>query len=118
MKVKEYLRKPIVRKFVFIFAAIFYIFCIIGLCSHIDVDSDRANHLLQAEDILSGNFFMSDWVLTGITFFTTDLIYYEIGKIFCGVTPEAIYVTGGLMVSSALIAGFLQVWQEKRKILS
>lgn len=115
MKVKEYLRKPIVRKFVFIFAAIFYIFCIIGLCSHIDVDSDRANHLLQAEDILSGNFFMSDWVLTGITFFTTDLIYYEIGKIFCGVTPEAIYVTGGLMVSSALIAGFFASMAGEKK---
>ena len=58
---------------------------------------------------------MSDWVLTGITFFTTDLIYYEIGKIFCGVTPEAIYVTGGLMVSSALIAGVFASMSGEKK---
>ncbi len=104
MRLNKYVNKSIIRKILFLVASVIYIFGIISLCSRIDLDADKANHLLQAEDILSGNFFMSDWELTGVTFFTTDLIYYEIGKIFCGVTPKAIYVAVGLMIASVLIA--------------
>lgn len=70
------------------------------------INSDQANHLLQADDILSGNFFLSDWNLTGVTFLTTDLVYFEIARIFCGVSYRAIYVANGLKIFSIFVAAY------------
>ncbi len=102
------------RKRMFICIGIFisillYTLFLTVLNSHISITSDQANHLLQADDILSGNFFMRDWILTGISFFTTDLLYYELGRILCGISPEAVYLAVGAMAASVLIAAYLAV---------
>lgn len=49
---------------------------------------------------------MSNWILTGVTFLTTDLIYYEIGEIFRGITPDAVAMAGGLMLGSVFIISY------------
>ena len=77
------------------------------LCRCHGYDSDKANHLLQARDVVSGNFFLNDWQLTGVTFLSTDLIYYEIGYIVFGVSYKAVCLAEGLMVASAVIGGYL-----------
>ena len=38
------------------------------------IDSDYSNLILEASDILHGNFFMNGWTQTGISFFTTDML--------------------------------------------
>lgn len=84
----------------------------IWLFRFFEINSDLANHLLQADDILTGNFFLSDWNLTGITFLTTDLIYYEIGRIFCGVSYRAIYVANGLKIFSIFVVAYGSVMKD------
>lgn len=91
------------RNIILIFMIAVYIFFLSWRISGIGIDSDRANHLLQADDILSGNFFMKDWNLTGITFFTTDLVYYEIARLLSGVSEKAVWLSGGLMVTSIVL---------------
>lgn len=94
------------RSIIKLFALVAYIAFISWRISCVGVDSDKANHLLQADDILNGNFFMKDWNLTGITFFTTDLVYYEIARLFCGVSEQAICLAGGLMIVSIILISF------------
>lgn len=115
-------RSGIRKKRVFIcigivIGVLLYMLFLIVLNSHISITSDQANHLLQADDILSGNFFMRDWILTGITFFTTDLLYYEVGRILCGISPEAVYVAVGAMAASTLIAAYLASVAGEKKYL-
>ena len=96
---------------------IVYIMFIIILCSYMGLDSDKANHLLQAVDIISGNFFFKDWNLTGVTFITTDLIYYEFAALLFGISYKSIYVAGGLMISSVMIVSLLlcrNEWDDKK----
>jgi len=52
--------------------------------AHMGIDSDRANHLLQAKDLADGNLFLSGWNLTKAHFLTTDLFAYFIGYVFGG----------------------------------
>lgn len=102
------MNKRIIKYTCSIFCVIIYGILIIRLCSSIGIDSDKANHLLQAKDILNGNFFLKDWNLTGVTFFTTDLLYYEIAVAVLGVCYRAIGLAGGMMIASAMImAGHL-----------
>lgn len=102
LMLKQRLNKSIIKWV----GMILYILLIIQLCGCMEMDSDKANHLLQAEDILAGNFFLSNWILTGVTFFTTDLIYYEIGELFRGITPDAVAMAGGLMLGSVFIISY------------
>lgn len=62
--------------------------------------------MLQADNILAGNFFLRDWHLTGITFFTTDLVYFEFAKLFFVVSYRAIYVANGLKFLSIAVAAY------------
>lgn len=94
-----------------------YIVFVIVLCYNSGFHADPANHLLQADDILSGNIFLSDWNLTGITFYTTDLIYYEIGRLFFGVSETAIAVAIGLMISSVSISSLMVALVGKKNFI-
>lgn len=68
------------------------------------LDADKANHILQAHDILQGNFWLRDWNLTGVTFFTTDLLYYELALLITGsVGYRTAYVAYGLMFLSVIV---------------
>ena len=86
-----------------------YAVFVIWLFRFSGIDSDQANHLLQADDILSGNFFLKDWNLTGVTFFTTDLLYFEIARLIFGVRYRAIYVANGLKFLSIAAAAYYAV---------
>ena len=37
-------------------------------CSYVQITSDYANLVLEGRDLLQGDFFRSDWNLTGISF--------------------------------------------------
>jgi len=95
-------------------AMVIYSWIMIYLCSSIPLDSDRANHLLQAQDIAAGNLFLNGWNLTGVTFLTTDLLYYLVAYFLCGLSPKAIAVLGGLMIASATIVSFFLALQGQK----
>ena len=66
-----------------------------------------ANMVLEANDILSSNIFLSDWILTKVTFITADHIYFILGGIFGGISNLTYYIAHGLMIVIILILGFL-----------
>lgn len=86
----------------------------IGLFLRVGINSDYSNLVLEASDILSGNVFLSDWNLTGITFITTDLLYFIIGVAVAGTTVNAYYVAVILMYFT-LLAGALFLLKTKGK---
>lgn len=63
------------------------------------IDSDYSNLLLEAKDIISGNIFLNGWTQTGISFLTTDLLFYLIAVLVKGVTRESYWVASGLMTA-------------------
>ncbi len=63
----------------------------------IAIDSDFACMVLEASDFLSGNVFLSGWYQTGISFLTTDLIYFVLGVLVEGVSLEAYILACTLM---------------------
>lgn len=69
--------------------AIAYCAFIISQVMRLPMNSDAACMILEAEEILSGNVFLSDWSLTGITFLTTDLPFFLLGTAIAGVGLNA-----------------------------
>lgn len=74
----------------------------LGYCIKIfqlmQMDSDYSNLILEASDILHGNFFMNGWTQTGISFFTTDMLYYLIAVAFIGICQESYWIASGIML--------------------
>ncbi len=103
---------------VFIIVFLCYVPYIISLFSKIPIDSDYSNLVLEADDILGGNFFLSGWNQTGISFFTADLLYYTIGVAVAGVSIWAYVIASVLMfVVWAVCAQFaIKVGQNKYTI--
>lgn len=94
-------RKYIVWTLFILFLLIFSIWQM----KRIPIDSDYANLVLEANDILSGNIFRKGWILTGISFLTTDVPYFLVGALVGGISVKAYYIAAGLMVAVALILG-------------
>ena len=78
-------------------------------CSYSGIDSDFANLVLEADDILSGNFFRTGWNLTGISFISTDVPYFVLGTFLFGVSTKAYYFAGGAMYVAMMLAALLLV---------
>ncbi len=75
--------------------------------SYIHIDSDYANLVLEARDVLSGDFFRRGWNLTGISFLTTDLPYFIIGVLVYGVTNQAYVMACALMGTMLVVVSLL-----------
>ena len=105
---KKYCASKKNYKSFFIFFCFFcYLLYTFSVAYSIPCNSDMANMVLEAEDIIHGNLFLRDWILTGITFFTTDLIFFEIGTAFFGISNFAYVFSIWLMWLSLIAAGCL-----------
>ncbi len=65
-----------------------YFILLRGIFANSIFNSDSAGLLLEARDIIGGNFFLDGWHMTGVPFITTDLFAHGLGVIFAGATPE------------------------------
>ena len=52
------------------------------------VNSDDATGVLEAEAFLHGNYLLHGWIVSNVSFYTTDLPFYIIGVFFRGVHPS------------------------------
>ena len=77
--------------------AVIYIVIVLRCIVKLPINSDSAGMLLYADDILSGNIFLSGWYLTGLTFLTTDLPFFIIGVAVAGVGINAFRIAVSLM---------------------
>ena len=85
----------------------------------IPMNSDSACMMLEAKDILSGNIFLSDRHLTGISFLTTDLPWFTLGTAVFGVGLNAFRLTVFLMYTFMILsAGALALYKANDKFLA
>lgn len=98
--------KKILPPFALVCFVILYFCYIYYRVSDLPCNSDTACMLLEAKDILHGNFFLADWQLTGITFITTDMPYFLIGTLIFGVDERAAFLAITLMYVALVTASF------------
>lgn len=92
----------------FVFAGLVF-FLTMYLCSYIHIDSDYSNLVLEANDIISGNIFLKDWILTGISFITTDLLFFVFGAFFSGISDMTFKIAISGMIATLICLSFLLV---------
>ncbi len=111
--------KKVFRWMFIIIAAILYCVFLWLRVSKMPMNSDGATMLLYAEDVLSGNFFLSDWHLTGLTFATTDLPFFVVGTALAGVGLKAFHISVTLMYLFMVFAALmLSLYAKKHKWLT
>lgn len=100
--------------FVFIF---FHIFII---QSHIFIESDLSNMVLEADDVLKGNILLkgwyNEWFSTGITYLTTDLLYFLAAVKLFGISKMSVFFGCSLYAFMSIIAAFLLVKDDVKKL--
>ena len=73
------------------------------------VNSDGASNALQAWDMLHGNLLLHGWILSDVSFYTTELPQYMLVEAVRGLNPEVVHVAAAmtytlLVVLAALLA--------------
>lgn len=76
---------------------------------NIVTNSDLCNMVLEANDIIQGNFFLNDWHLTGLTFITTDLPYYMLSTAVFGISIRSYVYASALMFVAFIISCYLLI---------
>ena len=108
--------KILKNNLIFFFVLIFYFLYLCCAARSLPINSDIANHMLQAQDFLSGNFLMKGWIFTGVTFLTTDLFVYEIAEILCNsINWKSFYLSSALMVFFVVLTFFWLIFKNNKK---
>ena len=66
-------------------------------------NSDQANILLAASDLLHGNLLLHGWYLTDVSFYTTELPQYALLEIFFGVHPNTAHIAAAMTYTLAVL---------------
>lgn len=106
------MQKDSIKSYVKIIGAIIiiliYSIYIFRIFSGVPIDSDFANLVLEADDIVNNhNFFLNGWNQTGISFLTTDLLYFMIGVMIKGVSVHAYIIAVSLMTIMLMLTAML-----------
>ena len=67
-------------------------------------NSDGAGNALQAWQMLHGNPLLRGWVLSDVSFYTTELPQYMLVELVTGLTATVIHVAAGMTYALALVA--------------
>jgi len=66
--------------------------CYLHLSRTAAVDSDGASNVLQAWDMLHGNLLLRGWVLSDVSFYTTELPQYALIELIRGLSPDVVHI--------------------------
>src|ERR1700760_1961773 len=66
-------------------------------------DSDQANLGLQAWDMLHGNLLLHGWVLSDVSFFTTELPQYTLLELINGLNPGTFHAAAAMTYTLVLL---------------
>lgn len=109
-------RKDIIMMSIILIVSLIYLIFIVGrFAQYNGIDSDYANLVLEANDIINGNFFLRGWNLTGVTFFPTDLVFFIIGACVAGVSVKSYVIAIALMYWMLLLAGFILIYSKTKQ---
>ena len=70
-------------------------------------NSDQANILLAASDMLHGNLLLNGWYLTDVSFYTTELPQYALLEIFFGVHANTAHIAAAMTYTLAVVLAVL-----------
>ena len=70
-------------------------------------NSDMANMVLRAYDLLHGDILCRNW--HEFMFYTTDLLFYDIVTLFTGISTKTVYIATFLMIILMYFAGALLI---------
>jgi hypothetical protein len=81
---------------------------LLGLCylrfgAAVSVNSDGAGFAIQAWDMLHGNLLLHGWVLSDVSFYTTELPQYMLIEMTKGLSPAVIHVAAAMTYTSVLL---------------
>ncbi len=108
-KLYNILSKCFYRNITFLFLILVYFNYIKIRYKNIITNSDLCNMVLEANDIIHGNFFLNDWHLTGLTFITTDLPYYMLSTAVFGISIRSYVYASALMFVAFIISCYLLI---------
>ena len=70
-------------------------------------NSDQANILLIASDLLHGNVLLHGWYLTDVSFYTTELPQYALLELVFGVHPDTAHIAAAMTCTLAVVLAVL-----------
>jgi hypothetical protein len=94
-----------VAAFVLAAAALFAIY--LRLSRTVPENSDQANILLVASDMLHGNVLLHGWYLTDVSFYTTELPQYALLEIFFGVHANTAHIAAAMTYTLVVLLAVL-----------
>jgi hypothetical protein len=86
-------------------AALFAIY--LRLSRTVPENSDQANILLVASDMLHGNVLLHGWYLTDVSFYTTELPQYALLEIFFGVHANTAHIAAAMTYTLVVLLAVL-----------
>jgi hypothetical protein len=89
-------------------AALF--FCYLHLSRTVPANSDGASNALQAWSMLHGNLLLHGWILSDVSFYTTELPEYMLIEHVHGLTPDDMHIAGALTYTILVV---LAAWVAK-----
>ncbi len=91
--------------FALVAAALFAVY--LRLSRTMPENSDQANILLIASDMLHGNLLLHGWYLTDVSFYTTELPQYALLEIFFGVHANTAHIAAAMTYTLAVLLAVL-----------
>jgi len=86
-------------------AALFAVY--LRLSRTVAENSDQANILLVASDMLHGNLLLHGWYLTDVSFYTTELPQYALLEIFFGVHANTAHIAAAMTYTLVVLLAVL-----------
>lgn len=99
---KSYVYIPLI-----ILIAVIWFIILMKAFSRLGLNSDMAGMVIEANEILSGNFFLRGREFTGLTFLPTDLLFFIIGALFFGISGKTYIMALVLMYAASASAVML-----------
>ena len=88
--------------------AVVLFLCYVRLSGTFPVGSDGASNSLEAWDMLHGNWLLHGWLLTDVSFYTTELPEYVLVELARGLNPSVVHIASAITYTLLVIlAGLL-----------
>ena len=95
-------------------AGVVLFLCYVRLSGTFPVASDGASNSLEAWDMLHGNWLLHGWMLTDVSFYTTELPEYVFVELARGLNPSVVHVASALSYTLLVIlAGLLAKGEDR-----
>jgi hypothetical protein len=78
-------------------------FCYLRIAGTTPVVSDGAGNALQSWDMIHGNFLLSGWWATDVSFSTSALPVYALVELVAGLRPEALHIAAAVMYTVTVL---------------